>query len=81
MTSAENSYSGLIASALERAGARAASGVAGLALLEAGVQRPPARAHLVIALAIRHTPRPLLEISAPAWKLEFIASLCYLVKS
>jgi hypothetical protein len=56
--------------ALGCAGAMAAAGVVGLALPEAGVQRPPARAHLVIAPALRHPLPPLLEISAAAWKLE-----------
>src|SRR6267378_5773826 len=37
----------------------AAAGVAGLLLLEAGVQRRLARAHRVIALAVRHAPPPL----------------------
>ena len=37
----------------------AAAGVAGLPFLEAGVQRRPARAHLIIARAVRHTPPPL----------------------
>jgi hypothetical protein len=34
----------------------AAAAVAGLALLEAGVQRRPARTHVVIAPAVRHAP-------------------------
>ena len=42
----------------------AAAGVAGLPLLEAGVQRRPARAHLVTALAVRHRAAPPCRFGA-----------------